>query len=143
MNEIESSLRLNQRTVLVTVDTARAVLGCDAEMVSEMIDDGRLRWVWDIGVRDGGRRRELRILARDLVAPDRSGELTPENAILMVLGTNRFELRGSEVERMLVCSAAHVAELQRSGHLTGRIVSGVRHIRRDSLQRFLEQRMVV
>ena len=51
-------LRIAQRTVFLGVDVVRAMRGCDAETVFSMVDNGELRWVFDISLDQD--TRELR-----------------------------------------------------------------------------------
>lgn len=141
-------LTLNQRTTLVTVDTARAVLGVDAESVAAMVDDGRLPAVWDIAL-PGAHRRELRIWAGSLEESFKiqdssfkpGSPLETENLKLETLiGTSRETLRGAEVERLLCCSAQHVQALHKAGEIAGTVVGHTRHITRASLEAFLARR---
>ena len=132
------SLTLHQRTALVTVDTARAIMGVDAESVAAMVDDGRLPVVFDIAL-PGANRRELRIWARSL---EPSFSLQPSAFSLAdLIGTSRETLRGSEVERLLLCSAQHVKALHGCGLLLGQIVGHTRHITRASLTDLLAARL--
>lgn len=140
-------LTLSQRTALVTVDTARAVRGVDAETILAEVDCGGLAWAFDIGRQPGGsdvdRRRELRIWAPCLDATGAQPEGGARAVLDQVIGTHRGTLRGSEVERLLCCSAAHVKALHESGELRGEIVGRTRHITRESLAEFLKRRRVV
>lgn len=138
---MQSALRLTiaQRTALVTVDTARAVRGVDAESILLEIEDGRIPWVFDIGSRDT-QRRELRIWARAL---DGVGATLSAHAVIEeIIGTRRDTLRGSEVERLLLCSAQLVKQLHETRELAGELVGHTRHLRRDSLAAFLQRRRV-
>ena len=134
------SLTLSQRTALVTVDTARAVRGVDAESILAEIEDGRIPWVWDIAL-PGSERRELRIWAEALLSAE-CGARSAESVIGEIIGTTRPTLRGSEVERLLLCSAQMIMRLHAAGELAGALVGHTRHLRRDSLAEFLRRRRV-
>jgi hypothetical protein len=140
MTQRTLSLTLSQRTALVTVDTARAVRGVDAESVLDEIEDGRIPWVWDIASL-GSERRELRIWAEGLRSAE-CGVRSAEDVIAEIIGTTRPTLRGSEVERLLLCSAQLVKQLHEAGELRGALVGHTRHLRRDSLAEFLRRRRV-
>lgn len=124
---------------LVSVSIARAALGVGAAGVLAAIEDGRIEWAFDVAVRVGG-RRELRILAACL-----GGAAVPRdlNGVLVsILGHQRQRFRGSEVQRILLCSSPHVKCLHEAGELSGEIIGHTRHITRASLAGFLRRRRV-
>jgi len=133
-------IQISHRAALVTVDTARVVRGVDAESIVAQIEEGSIAWAWDIGLAGTG-RRELRIWSGCLGTPV-AVRLTEAQVIEEVIGTQRPTLRGSEVERLLCCSAQHVAALHERGALAGVVAGKVRHLRRESLVEFLRQRRV-
>ena len=133
-------LPIAQRTALVTVDTARAVRGVDAESIIAEIEDGSIRWAFNIATADAA-RRELRIWAPCLGNAEHPTR-NPEQVIAEIIGTQRETLRGAEVERLLLCSAQLVKLLHEGGELRGELVGHTRHLRRDSLAAFLRRRRV-
>lgn len=133
-------LQLSHRTALVTVDTARAVLGVDAETIAARIDEGTLRWVFDLALPQA-ERRELRLWAGALIAP----EHVPANAervLTAIIGHTRPTMRGAEVEQLFLCSAQHVARLHDLRLLTGEIVGHTRQITTASVTSFLRARCI-
>jgi hypothetical protein len=163
-----SRLELHPATVLVGMETARAALGLDAEEVLEQVEQGRLRWVWDISCRRAappeaapapgstpgpgreaspagrmpfGLNREPRFWTRELCAPDLCRGLTSEDAIQAVLGRGHNHWPASHVARLLLCSRPAVLRLLRAGELAGPIRAGVRWIARESLEGFLRRRL--
>lgn len=133
-------LPIAQRTALVTVDTARAVRGVDAESIIAEIESGAIPWVFNIAAPQAA-RRELRIWAQSFHDPATASLPLPE-VIERIIGTHREILRGSEVERLLLCSAQLVKQLHESGELLGELVGHARHLRRDTLATFLRRRRV-
>jgi hypothetical protein len=142
-------LRVDQRTALVTAETARISFGCDAETLQEMVDDGRLRWVWDIGLHGYDARRlatrasrELRFWLTELRDPPLTAALTAAQVIDQVIGTQRDRLRAVELERhVLVCSASLIWQLLRAGEFAGPLVGHSQFIWRVSLANFLHSRL--
>ncbi len=128
-------LEISQRTVLVGVETVRAKFGCDAESVFAMVDNGKLRWVFDVSLDQGV--RELRFWAGEIVAPDLQKGATLDHVIRCILGTGAAIRRG-EIERQWVCSAQHVGRLIRAGELT---LASLSQISRTSLEAFLKRRL--
>jgi hypothetical protein len=143
---MQTALRLTlaQRTELVTVDTARAVRGVDAESILAEIDDGRIPWAFDVSVLGShqSERRELRLWATALLDGEATAKLAAEQVLDTIIGTHRETLRAPEVERLLLCSAQHVARLHATGALVGHRVGNVRHLTRASLAQFLRTRRV-
>jgi hypothetical protein len=142
-------LRLHRCTVLVPLDTVRAVLGLDAEGVVERVEAGQLRWVWDISARARGRRpcsrlnvRELRFWASELIAPGPCRALPPEQVIGLILGAQRQCWRAGEVVQRLLCSRSIVKRLVDAGELSGPLEHRLRWITRQSLADFLRRRLV-
>ena len=140
MNQRLLQLQLSHRTALVTVDTARAVLGVDAETIAVRIDEGALRWVFDIALPQAD-RRELRVWAASLIAPDQM----PRDAarvLSCILGHNRPTMRGGELEHLLLCSAQHIQRLHEAGLLSGEIIGHTRHLTTASVLAFLKARCI-
>jgi hypothetical protein len=163
---------LHPRTVLVGMETARALLGVDADGVQARVDAGRLRWVWDISARPGpaaaprwlraprsrsttAKRadpgcsvsdhrpvRELRLWARELAAPDLFDRLRLRQVLPMILGQERRRWRSGEVARLLLCSRPAMKRLAETGQLTGSLRDGIRWFTRDTLASFLTRRLL-
>jgi len=104
------------------------------------IDEGRIVWVWDIGL--GGARRELRAWRRELHDPA-ARDLPPEQVVDQIIGVHRPRLRASEIRRILSCSTQHLTALLRAGELqlVGLAPDG-RWISRDSFADFLRRRLL-
>lgn len=143
------ALKLPATTALMTVEAARGLLGVDEDSVIGMIDDGELKWAWDIALRRNQRPgiREVRIWAQCLVARQQGAD-QPEGPLARVIpevvGTlTRERMRASEVRALLCCSQQHIQRLTDAGELAGDLERGVRRwIERTSLERFLERRAI-
>ena len=135
------ALVLSRRTVLVSVEVARAVLGVDAETIYGQIDCGGIRWAWDIACQPR-EIREVRVWARELIAPDTAGELQRGAVIEAVIGTHKERLRAVEVGQLLICSRPHIHKLVATGDLAGPLAGGTQYIERESLAQFLNNRMM-
>jgi hypothetical protein len=134
------SLPLSQRTVLVTTDVVRAVLGVDAETVTAKVDKGELQWVFDVSVSGGTRPvREFRFWARELMSPE-GCPFTPEQAVQLILGT-RPRWRGVEIQQLLLTSRPSVMRWHRSGDLPGEVSGNNFWVTRQRLERFLTSRL--
>lgn len=130
------NLKLHQRTALVTVETARSVKGVDAQTILGMIDTGELPFAFNIATQNAV--REIRLWARDLIAPD--ARIPLSTAIEAIIGTARPQLRAGEVAHILVCHGATIMRMVDLGLLSGPLVGHTRHITRESLASFLYQR---
>jgi hypothetical protein len=138
-------LYIHQRTALVTVETARCALGVDTDSILAMLDDGTLRWAWNISA--GSQLREIRIWARDVITyqtglgPERLHSST--EVIDSVIGTQRDRLSSVEIStHILICSRDLAGDLVRLGQLRGDLVGHTQWITRDSLVQFLTRRLL-
>ena len=130
-------LVIAQRTVLVGVETVRAKFGCDAESVFAMVDNGTLRWAFDVAVTPGKGSRELRFWTGEIIAPENAARQTAAQVIAAIIGKGASVRRG-EIERQWICSAQHIMRLIRAGELT---LASRSKISRESLARFLHERL--
>lgn len=128
-------LILAPRTVLVTVDVLRAKFGCDAQRVFELVEDGRLRWVFNVGIKR--RVRELRFWLGEIIAPQHAPRKTADEVISAILGSAPAFRRG-EFERAWVLSAQHVMRLVDAGELR---LTRSGKVTRISAKKFLERRL--
>lgn len=132
-------------SALVTIETARVLLGIDEDSVLALIDCGRLRWSWDIAILRL-RIREVRIWSRCLSAyqtnSPQPGETLNEVVQMVVPLQSREWLRASEVRGILCCSQQHIERLARCGILRGQVDGRTRWVQRESLESFLLRRRV-
>lgn len=143
-SQIPLAFTLSQRTVLVPVETVRAALGVDAETIYARIETGEIMWAWDIAVHTGRVNgvREIRIWARDFVAPGTTQSLDSAAVVNAVIGTERDRLRAVEVAQLFIASRPHIDRLVTAGALCGPLVGHTQWITRESLERFLHSRLV-
>lgn len=147
MTQLALQMPVSARTVLVTVETVRAALGVDTETVWSWIDDGTIRWAWDISATPSGDQanRELRIWLRDVLrladspATGLHDQDLPQ-AIRAIIGHDRERVSAHELTRTLCCSRMHVHRLVDAGLLDGPMVGRVQFVTRPSLVRFLTNR---
>lgn len=134
-------LAISPLTILVDLGTVRAAWGLDADTVRQRVEDGHLRWVFDIGPKpatEGGvpGKRELRFWIREIVSPRKCEELNLEQALLSILGASPAIRRG-ELERQWVVSHVTVHRWIRQKEIYT-YSSGL--ISRQSLADFLRRR---
>jgi hypothetical protein len=134
-------LAISPKTVLVDLSTVRAAWGLDADTVRQRVEDGHLRWVFDVGPKpsDGDGvpgKRELRFWIRELVSPRDCESLNLEQALLRILGASPAIRRG-ELERQWVVSHVTVHRWIRQREI---YTYGTGLIARDSLADFLRSR---
>jgi hypothetical protein len=130
-----------QRTVLVGVETVRAKFGCDAESVFAMVDNGQLRWAFDVSLDGGGSAtgiRELRFWTGEIVAPEAQRAVSLEKVLRCISGQGTT-LRRGEIERQWIVSAQHVSRLVKNGDLT---LASAGHVTRASVEQFLKRRHI-
>jgi hypothetical protein len=132
-------LPLSRRTVLVTLDVVRAVYGVEAEEVTVKADSGELQWVFDVSVR-GRHQREPRFWVRELMAPEQC-QMTPAEAVRMILGPDRQRWRSMEIQQLLLTSRATVMRWHRLRMLRGKMKGRTVWVTRRRLERFLLKRL--
>jgi hypothetical protein len=141
------NLSISQRTVLVTVDALRASLGVDAETILARIDAGEYRWVFDVSAVRSRRFhsskhvRELRVWAKEIIAPEATSSLSQADAVTQIIG-KRERYYGTEIAQLLLVSRPQIFRLNEGGELDGEIVSGKLWVKRASLEDFLTRRLV-
>lgn len=131
---------------LVSVDTARAVLGMDTESVTAQVERGRLRWVWDFASPGSETRRELRFWAGELGgyhgAPDDLAE-DLSRVIAEIIGpTPGGRQRAAVLSIRFSISAQLIMDMVRAGVWAEDRVQHTRFIRRHSLENFLQSRLI-
>lgn len=149
MKQLALYLPISQRTVLVTVETVRAALGVDTETVWRWIDDGTIRWAWDISASleaPTRANRELRVWARDLLRLAGDSGAFPADpdlstAVQAVIGHHRPRVTAQELSQTLCCSRSHVHRLLGAGCLSGNQEAHSQWITRESLVQFLTSRV--
>lgn len=129
-------LPCHPRTALVPVETARAVLGVEAEEIWARIESGEILYAYDI--RAGRGTREVRIWVKELV--DDTRRVSCEQALCAILGTHREQWRAREVWQLLLCSRPHLRRLLQKGELSGPRMGAQQFITRASLADFLRRR---
>jgi hypothetical protein len=129
---------------LVTVESARAVLGITAESVKELYEDGQLT-AFNLSARRDPSRNEVRIWAASL-----RGEptLAPEAIIADCLLTTavrlpeNFHLNNSQLERAWCVSNQILLQLIAKKYLEGVRVGRNWKVNRSSAAKFLKERML-
>ncbi|MBX3732612.1 MAG: hypothetical protein KF791_08465 [Verrucomicrobiae bacterium] len=144
-----SHLDVSSAVSLVSVDTARAVLGMDTESVADQVDRGRLRWVWDFASPGSETRRELRFWALELVRYHCDpGTMSPHpedllRVIAEVIGpTPGGRQRAAVLAIRFSISAQLIMDMVRAGVWAEDRVQHTRFIRRHSLENFLQARLI-
>jgi hypothetical protein len=128
-------IKVSARTMLVTLEAVRIARGCNAETVLALVDDAKLRWVFDFAIGDTA-RRELRFWTREIIAPETCVNLSIPQVINSILGGKKY-FHSGEIEQQWVFSAQTIMRLRRSGEFLG----GKGSLTRASLAAFLERRL--
>jgi hypothetical protein len=135
------------RSTLVGLEGARAALGCDGPSLLRLAECGRLRWVFDVSAASPARPRHLRawrFWTCELAGPEgqKLRRLAPAEAVARIIGTRSPWLGTTRVGDTLGVSWCTVARLLQTGALKGRRAGWLRSVRRESLARFLQARLV-
>jgi hypothetical protein len=131
---------ISARTVLVDVQTVRAARCVDAESVFALVDDGKLKWVFDFSselAKTYSRfdKRELRFWTDEVTAPDATAHKTIAQVIGLILG-GKQNFHSGEIEQEWVISHQTIMRLRLAGEISG----GKGSITRASLVGFLSRR---
>lgn len=133
-------LAVPHSTPLVTLDTVRAVRQVDADTIFADVDEGRLRWVWDVSANRGaGSVRELRFWTLEVNLPESVRRVTLDQVIALILG-DRTQWRGPEIAQLLIVSRPTVHRLQ--DELKAEVVAGTLKCDRAALVNFFKRRLV-
>lgn len=127
------------RPVLVPLPVAMHVLGLEAASIYEMVEDGELRWVWDVA--SAPPRRQLRFWMGELLWPDKNDQEL-EDVIQKVIGhpfEKKFHAR--TVCNLLFIARPHLLRLSVTGDLPARKESHVLWVTRADLEKFLRSRL--
>lgn len=94
-------MRTEHQFQLVSPPAARVILGVTREQFGFMVDDGRLRWAFDLSL-PGSRCRVVRVWARELYHPESVHELDWNGGISQILPwVHRSRLRSTELSQLL------------------------------------------
>ena len=144
MTQRPLNLTLNQRTVLVKVDSVMDVRGVSADVVYDWADGAAgsiseegLVWVWNVAVDPAGEKRDLRFWFREVIAPETTKKLDLDEVIALVLG-DRKNFHAGEVCHLLRVRRPTLIELR--GELNGRLKSSGAFFPRRALRDFLHAR---
>ena len=136
-----SPLPVSNRSALVDTSFVRLVRGCDADRVSAMVDDGTLRWVWNISPQPQAQGiRELRFWVNEILAPQMTARLELNETLNQILPPTRRFFRATELAQLLlVCRGTANRIIRQIG---GIIQERSLRVERESLVRFLTQRWI-
>lgn len=121
--------KVEMKLPMVKIDGARGITGLHENEIKDLIQLGKLVWVWNIAPSfgagsgdDEGKRRELRFLARELRAfatdDDKPFELDLDRAILYIYGRERPYLLGRDFHRAWNCDSGTAINLLEAGAIT-------------------------
>jgi hypothetical protein len=119
-------LPIDSRCTLAPINVAKSCLGCLAEDVQALVDDGTLPWAWDISTTwtvKGTHRRETRIWVRCLLEYKEQrncktlSSLQPSFVLAQIIGHSRDQLRGTEIAQLWNCDWIVVHRHIKSGAL--------------------------
>lgn len=138
------SLVVAQSTTLVTLDTARAVLGMDAESVTALCESGRLAYAFDLAAAPN-LRREIRIWTECLQSYQAGIQLPQDDdsAIESIVGHSYSEwIACSQVAQRFCIHRRTVYRWSAAGEVLTNHSGNVVHVLRNSLTTFLQVRRI-
>lgn len=128
---------LNQRTVLVKIDSVIDVRGVSAE-AAYALADGKLVFVWNVAVNLKGKIRVLRFFAREVVAPKMTRGLGIDHVIEIILGDRKIFHAGDVCQLLRVRRPTLLALRKQLGGRLQRCGGAI--FQRDGIQNFLQTR---
>jgi hypothetical protein len=149
-NEAAQAIRF--RRPLVTVSTAMSLINVLwPEEIISMIDDGRLRWAFNISRHADAKSREVRILSNSInsyllgldVAPEQPNEF--QGVLASIFPDQPAEIRAADIARSFNCGTELIFCLHRDGALKGAGQGSFRSPKYQfaSVVEFLRQRRIV
>lgn len=127
---------LPQPATLVSIGAAVAALGVDRERLREWVDEGRLRWVFDL--RGGSRLPCFRFWLAELKEPKAVRSLSWEQALSRIIPMEvRQRIASLELARLFDMSNVYVWERRQAGVLRGTLEHSRRWIELSSVRQWL------
>lgn len=108
--------RLTYRLPMTSIDGAKPLLGMNEDEIMALIDEGKIRWAWDLACQSRA-ARFVRILNRSLVCYEKPFLAQPETLaqvielILPPVSKITGTVRGTELQRACNVSSTHVINL--------------------------------
>lgn len=144
MSQARLALTIAQGTTLVTVDTARAVLGMDADSVAGLCESGALAYAFDLRSASAD-RREIRIWAQSIESYVRGTQVEGSDwdAIESIVGHHTADwIACSRLAQRFVVSRRSIDRWVREGSLYGVVTGHTLQIRRSTVVPFLTSRRI-
>ena len=144
MTQHRLALTVAQSTTLVTVDTARAVLGMDNDSVTALCESGSIQYAFDLRSNTAD-RREVRIWAESLESYLRGIRIETDDASALesIVGHGTCEwVACSRVTQRFCVHRRSVDRWAKAGDVVGVVTGHTLQIRRASLIPFLQSRRI-
>jgi hypothetical protein len=113
--EAQETLRVVQVLPSSLCDTncVRLLRRVDADTIADMVDDGRLLFVFDVSAKSGNPIRELRFWTGEIFTPQFCARLTLREVIDRILPVSRQIFRGFEIIQLLLISRVTLRPIAR------------------------------
>jgi hypothetical protein len=144
MKQQSLALPIAQSVQLVSLDTARAALGYDAQTVTDLLEAGRLAFAFNVSA-EGADRREIRIWRDSIVAYHEGRTLghTLAEALEVIVGHSRAEwIPGTQLGIRLTVSRMTLYRWIRDEIVAGVQTNHSVRVSRASLLSFLTNRRI-
>lgn len=142
------------KSALVPLRVCSVALGVSEIQIMSMVEEGKLRWVWDMR-RSSARRAFVLVLAQSILYAQtgRAGPDLPlsdeegwEKVLGIVLPHQKPLIKGSELVRAFSISSQHMMNLVNDGALVAlnarRLRTSTPIITRESVVKFLKERRI-
>jgi hypothetical protein len=137
-NPDRDNLPLSKRTIFLDVNGVRAARGISADRVNELVEAGKLLWVFNLG-RDEKSIRHLRFLAREVANPSGWSSVQLPEVIAQILPVSRRSFSSAEIAQWFLVSRPTACRL---GSELGALKNRAWQIERPPLAAYLESQWV-
>jgi hypothetical protein len=135
------ALPISRRTVFLSTDGIRAARGISTDKVKQMVDDGGLLWVFNLGRLPGdGHIRHLRFWLPEILDASAVAKLGIEEVVSKIIPAGRRTVNGSELGQWFLISRPTVSRIGRE--TGGKLKNRVWHVEREALANYLRSRWI-
>jgi hypothetical protein len=136
-----ASLPVSHRTIFLDVNGVRAARGISADKVNELVEVGKLLWVFNMGRMQSNKAiRNLRFWLPEVVNPSGATSFQLEEVISKILPVSRQTFSGGEICQWFLVSRPTVMRLSAECH--GVKSKRVLSVARTSLASYLQRRWI-
>jgi hypothetical protein len=135
----QNSLPISNRTVFLDVTNVRVARGISADKVNELVESGKLLWVFNVGrTSNGVKARQLRFWLPEVLDPAAVRGLRLDDVVSKILPEGRNSFNGSEIGQWFLISRPTVMRIGKE--MRGIVKNRLLHVERHALAGYLTAR---